>query len=272
DYTEPIPAEQPPVPPPASSESTVSRHTFNYVIIAVAFFALGAILGVIAYDRVSSNTNAQVDAAVNRAVAAVIAAVPQAPQVAAEPTRDPNERFVVDTEGDPSRGPDDAPVTIVEFADFRCSYCARFHAQTLTPLLEAYGDNVRFVYRDYPILGADSVTAALAGECATDQGKFWEFHDLIYGNQQDLTREAFTTYAADLGMDVEAFNACLDADDTTTRVQRDFSAGQELGVSGTPTFFVNGRILVGAQPYDAFAQYIDEELAQAGRTNEEPPA
>ncbi len=266
-------AESPNAPPtPAISEATVPRHTFNYVIIAVAFFALGAILGVFAYDRVSSNTDAQVDAAVNRAVAAMVAAAPQAPQVVVEPTRDPDQRFVVDTEGDPAKGPDDAPVTIVEFADFRCSYCGRFHGQTLAPLLETYGDNVRFVYRDYPILGPDSVTGALAGECAADQGVFWEFHDLVYANQQDLSMDAFTTYATDLGMDVDAFIACIDAEETTARVQRDYSAGQELGVSGTPTFFVNGRMLVGAQPYDVFADYIDEELAAAGIENAQPPA
>ena len=271
DYSELTPAEIAPPPkaaPPAAD--TVSRHTFNYVIIAIAFFALGAVLGVIAYDRVSANTNAQVDAAVNRAVAAVIAAVPQGAQPVVEPTRDPNQRFVVDTEGDPSRGSADAPVTIVEFGDFRCSYCARFHAQTLTPLLDAFGDNVRFVYRDFPILGPGSVTAALAGECATDQGKFWEFPDLGYANQGGLTRGAFTTYATELGMDVDVFNACIDADETTTRVQRDFADGQQLGVSGTPTFFVNGRILVGAQPYDVFARYVEEELAQAG--DAQPPA
>jgi protein-disulfide isomerase len=266
DEFDPTPA--PSFAPPA--EDTVPRHTFNYVIIAVAFFALGAILGVIVYDRVSADTNAQVDAAVNRAVAAVIAAVPQGPQPVVQPTRDPNQRFVVDTEGDPARGRDDAPVTIVEFADFRCSYCARFHEQTLTPILEAFGDNVRFVYRDYPILGPDSVTAALAGECAADQGKFWEFHDLVYANQGDLSLEAFTTYATDLGMDVEAFTACIDAEETTAKVQRDYSDGQQLGVSGTPTFFINGRILVGAQPYDVFADYIEQELAQVGEG--EPPA
>jgi protein-disulfide isomerase len=261
---------EPALPPPTPVEATVPRHTFNYVIIAIVFFALGIGLGVVGYDRVTANTGAQVDAAVNRAVAAAVAAIPRGDTVAAEPTRDPNQLFVVDTEGDPSKGPQDAVVTIVEFADFHCGYCRRFLDQTMAPLLEAYGENVRFVYRDYPILGNDSVTAALAGECAVQQDKFWEFHDLVYANQDDLTTEAFTSYATDLGMDVEAFTACTESPETSQMVQRDYEAGQTLGVSGTPTFFINGKMLVGAQPYQAFAQVIDQELALA--ESGEPPA
>lgn len=238
---------------------------FNYVIIAIVFFASGAALGVLGYDRLAQNTATTVDAAISRAVATAVAMVPPgSAQVAVEPTRDPNQRFVVDTEGDPAMGLPDAPVTIVEFADFRCGYCKRFLDQTMTPLLEEYGEHVRFVYRDYPILGSDSVTAALAGECAMQQDKFWEFHDLVYANQGDLSLDAFTGYAADLGMDVDAFAACVDADETTAMVQRDYEAGLQLGVSGTPTFFINGRMLVGAQPYAVFAQYVEEELSEAG--------
>jgi protein-disulfide isomerase len=257
-------------PPPAAPEATVPRHTFNYVIIAIVFFALGIGLGVLGYDRVTANTTAQVDAAVNRAVATAVAAVPRGNTVAAEPTRDPNQRYVVDIEGDPVKGPDDALVTIVEFADFRCGYCRRFLDQTLNPLLEQYGENVRFVYRDYPILGPDSHTAALAGECAMQQDKFWEFHDLVYANQDALTLEAFTGYASELGMDVEAFTACVESEETAQMVLRDYEAGQTLGVSGTPTFFINGKMLVGAQPFQAFSQLIDQELAAAQQG--EPPA
>jgi len=253
------------IAPPPAPQAAVPRHIFNYVIIAIVFFAIGAVLGVVGHDRVTQNTAALVDSAVNRAVATAVAMLPQgSAQVAVEPTRDPNQRFVVDTEGDPAKGEADAVVTIVEFADFRCGYCKRFLDQTMSPLLEEYGQHVRFVYRDYPILGADSVTAALAGECAQQQGKFWEFHDLVYANQGDLTMNAFTTYAADLEMDVDTFTACVDADETTALVQRDYEAGLQLGVSGTPTFFINGRMLVGAQPYNVFAQYLDEELSEAG--------
>ncbi|MFN8377715.1 MAG: thioredoxin domain-containing protein [Anaerolineae bacterium] len=272
--TSPNEMPEPLIPPPAAPAQTVSRHTFNYLIIAIVFFIMGAAIGVVGYDRVSANTTAQVDAAVNRALATAVAAMPRGTTgntVAAEPTRDPNQRYVVDTEGDPAKGPADAPVTIVEFADFRCGYCRRFLDQTITPLLDTYGESVRFVYRDYPILGSDSVAAAFAGECAAQQDKFWEFHDLMYANQDNLTTEAFTQYATDLGMDVDAFSACLDSDEAAAMVQRDYQAGQTLGVSGTPTFFINGKMLVGAQPYQAFAQMIDAELAQAEGSGE-PPA
>ena len=257
--------------PPVAPGQTVPRHTFNYLIIAVVCFVLGAVIGVVGYDRVNANTTAQVDAAVNRALATAVAAMPRGNTVAAAPTRDPNQRFAVDTEGDPAKGEEDAPVTIVEFADFRCGYCRRFIEQTITPLLDTYGQNVRFVYRDYPILGNDSVSAAFAGECAAQQDKFWEFHDLLYANQDNLTTEAFTQYATDLEMDVDAFLVCLDSDEAAAMVQRDYEAGQTLGVSGTPTFFINGKMLVGAQPYQAFAQIIDEELALAAGA-EQPPA
>lgn len=258
-------------PPPVAAEPTVPRHTFNYVIIAIVCLVLGVVIGVVGYDRVNTNTAAQVDAAVNRALATAVAAMPRGNTVAVEPTRDPNQRFVVDTEGDPFKGASDAPVTIVEFGDFRCGYCRRFLEQTISPLLDTYGGSVRFVYRDYPILGNDSVSAAFAGECAMQQEKFWEFHDLLYANQDNMTTEAFTQYATDLGMDVEAFTACLDSDETAAMVQRDYEAGQSLGVSGTPTFFINGKMLVGAQPYQAFAQIIDQELALANESAQ-PPA
>lgn len=263
----PTPLPEEPTSPAAapSPEATVPRHTFNYVIIAIVFFALGIGLGVIGYDRVTADTASQVDAAVNRAVATAVAAVPRGDTVAVEPTRDPNQRFVVDTEGDPAKGPADAPVTIVEFGDFRCGYCRRFLDQTFNPLLEAYGENVRFVYRDYPILGPDSQTAALAGECALQQDKFWEFHDLVYANQDDMSMDAFMTYASDLGMDTEAFAACVDSEETQQLVLRDYEAGQTLGVSGTPTFFINGKMISGAMPFENFKSVIDEELKKKGK-------
>jgi protein-disulfide isomerase len=244
---------------------TVSRTTFNYVLIGVSFFVVGLMLGFLGYDRFATN-NAEENAALMLAAAqTAVAGVPRGNTVAAAPTRDPNARYAVAVAENPSIGSPDAPITIIEFGDFRCSYCKRFYDQTLNPLLEQYGDQVRFVYRDYPILGPDSTLAAMAGECADDQGKFWDFHDLIYADQV-LTRDQFLEYAATLEMDVDAFTNCLDEGTHTAEIQADYQAGSSVGVGGTPTFFINGRMLVGAQPISTFSTMIEDELIRLNST------
>jgi protein-disulfide isomerase len=254
-----LPADQP-EPQETSSESSsdpvavIPRETFNYVVIAVVFLALGLVIGVVAYDRI---VRTQSEDLIKRSVAAAVAALPASDSVAAA---DPNARYTVSTDGQPSLGPADAPIVMVEFGDFRCSYCKRFHDQTVTPLLENYGDQIRFVYRDYPILGPDSLQAALAASCAYDQNAFWDFHDRLYANPQQLTRDAFLQYATELDLNVGQFTQCYDNAEHQEQVVQDYSDGEALGISGTPTFFINGRILVGAQPYEQFVARIDAEL------------
>lgn len=241
---------------------TIPRHTFNYILIAITFLAIGLVLGAVGYDRLTT-ANAQRDAAlINDAVAAAVAALPTGvPLPTAAPTRDPNQRFDVSDDGNPSRGNPDAPITLIEFGDFRCGFCRRFNDETLIPLLEQYPTQVRYVYRDYPILGPDSLTGAIASECADEQGRFWEFHDWLYANQQNFTRDAFLAYATELEMDTEAFAACIDNGDPQIEIMADYTVGQALGIGGTPTFFLNGRLITGAQPIQVFQQAIEQELA-----------
>lgn len=168
----------------------------------------------------------------------------------------------VSVDDDPAIGPEDAPVVIVEFSDFTCPYCGRFARETLADLLAAYPDQVRFVYRDAPILGPVSVQAALAAECADDQGRFWEYHDLLFENQGSLSYDTFLSLAATLDLSMEDFTPCLDERIHLEEITNDYNASQEAGLTGTPTFFINGRRLVGAQPLEAFVQMIEEELAQ----------
>jgi protein-disulfide isomerase len=230
---------------------------FNYVIIAVSCFVVGLIVGIFAYDRIAQNNRAENTELINSAVAAAVAALPES--VAAPPTPDPNMRYDVTDAGNPSLGPVDAPITIIEFGDFRCTYCKRFFDQTLYPLLDEYEGRIHFVFRDYPILGAESVQAALAAECADDQGQFWAFHDRLY-QDQILARDAFLQYATELEMNVDTFTTCLDDAVHQTEIEADYTVASQLGVGGTPTFFINGKIFIGAQPYDSFVAAIEAEL------------
>jgi protein-disulfide isomerase len=247
----------PPAATPDSNTVTISRVLFNYVIIAISCFAVGLIVGVFAYDRIAQNNREENAELINNAVSAMVAALPQSPTRA--PTPDPNMRYDVSDAGNPAIGPADAPITIIEFGDFNCHYCKRFFDDTLSPLLDAYEGRIHFVFRDFPILGPDSIQAALAAECADDQGQFWGFHNLVY-QDQILTRDNFLAYAADLDMDVDTFTTCLDDAVHQDEITTDYLAGSQLGVGGTPTFFINGKILVGAQPYNSFVTIIEAEL------------
>jgi len=160
----------------------------------------------------------------------------------------------------PSRGPANAPVTIVEFADFQCPYCVRI-LPALDQLMKDYGDKVRLVYRQYPLsMHNNAEVAARASLCANEQGKFWEMHDGMFANQQALDAAQLKTTAAGLGLDAQAFNECLDSGRYADEVAADGAAGSAAGVSGTPALFVNGRFIAGAVPLDDITAIVDDEL------------
>jgi protein-disulfide isomerase len=161
---------------------------------------------------------------------------------------------------DPRKGPADAPIQIVEFSDFQCPFCARAGA-TLQQIADKYGDQVQIFFRDFPLPFHNRAQAAAeAAQCANEQGKFWEYHDLLFTKQNALENDQLKQYAAELGLDATKFAACLDQGSFAQAVKNDHIEGGKLGVSGTPAFFINGRFLSGAQPYEAFARIIDEEL------------
>jgi protein-disulfide isomerase len=169
-------------------------------------------------------------------------------------------RVPVEVGSAPVRGNPAAPVTVVEFSDFQCPYCVRARP-TVNRVRETYGDKVRWVFRHFPLdFHAQAVKAGEAAACAGEQGKFWEMHDLLWANTAKLQVSDLKSHAATLGLDGAKFGECLDSDRYAGLVEADLEAGQGYGVSGTPAFFVNGRPLVGAQPFDAFAQIIDDEL------------
>jgi protein-disulfide isomerase len=178
-------------------------------------------------------------------------------------------RVDVATDGDPSFGPENAPVTIIEFSDFQCPYCARV-LPTLQAIRERYGEKVRVVYRDYPLdFHKEAQKAAEAAQCAGEQDRFWDYHDRLFANQQALRVDQLKAHALNLGLDGDAFAACLDSGKFASEVQADFRDGSQAGVSGTPAFFINGRFLNGAQPLEAFLSVIDQELERAGTSTAE---
>ena len=163
---------------------------------------------------------------------------------------------------DPIKGPKDAKVTVVEYSDFQCPFCSR-GAATMTQVAEAYKDKVRIVFRDNPLpMHNRAPAAAEAAQCANEQGKFWEFHDKLFAAQTAMTDDDFKKYATELGLNVETFTSCFTSGKYKADVQNDMKEGAAAGVQGTPAFFVNGRFVNGAQPFEAFKAMIDEELSK----------
>jgi protein-disulfide isomerase len=169
-------------------------------------------------------------------------------------------RQKVDATGHPSKGPADAPIVIVEFSDFQCPFCQRANP-TVDQVLKTYGDKIRFVYRHYPLPNhPDARPAAEAAECADEQGRFWPYHDQLFANVSRLSGPDLLQHAKAAGLDAPTFAECVDSRRFKGKVESDLKDADEAGVSGTPAFFINGRPLEGAQPFEAFKRIIDEEL------------
>ena len=181
------------------------------------------------------------------------------------------------TDGFHSLGPADAPITIVEFSDYQCPFCYRWHAQVYDALMQAYPDQIRFVYSNFPLsFHQNAFPAAEAALCAGDQDAYWEYHDVLFDKQDALNNQAgtvleqsaYSQYASDLGLDVAAFEECMTSRKYQQFIQDDMSYASSLpndstgepAVGGTPTFFINGYRLGGAYPIEYFKQIIDAEL------------
>jgi len=194
------------------------------------------------------------------------------------PATGPEERLVgtppapillIDVQDSPAVGPENAPVTVVEFSDFQCPYSARA-SLTLKGLLQLYPGRVRWVFKHFPLrIHRDAPLAHEAALAAREQGKFWEMHDLLLSNQRRLMREDLMSYARQLGLDMPAFANDLDSRRLRARVLRDTLQGRSLRVDTTPTYFINGKRVIGARPLSGFRQVIERELARATVT---PPA
>jgi protein-disulfide isomerase len=174
---------------------------------------------------------------------------------------DPPRQTVAAANG-PSKGSASAPIEIIEFSDFQCPFCQRADP-TVQQVLSTYGDRIRFVYRHYPLPNHPAARpAAEAAACANEQGKFWPYHDRLFASPSKLADADLKQHAAELGLNAPQFNSCVDSHKFKAQVDADVKAGEEAGVNGTPAFFINGRMISGAQPYDVFKKVIDEELSR----------
>lgn len=174
--------------------------------------------------------------------------------------------------GHPTLGPKDAPVTMIEFADFQCPFCKRSE-DAVKAVHEKYGDRVRLVFMDFPLsFHPHAMPAANAARCAGEQDKFWQYHDALFANQAKLEPNDLKATAKTLGLDTAKFNACFDKNQYSQAIQKDVDEGRKLNVTGTPTFFIDGREIVGAEPTENFENIIDQELAKNGDHNKKTAA
>jgi protein-disulfide isomerase len=168
----------------------------------------------------------------------------------------------VGTGGRPEKGPKDAPITLIVFSDFECPFCRRAEP-TVEQVLKTYEGKIRYVFRDYPLpFHSKARPAAVAANCAIPQGKYWEFNQKLF--TADISPDGIKKIAGEVGVDQKKFDECVAKNDQKS-IDKDVEDGSAVGVNGTPAFFINGRMLSGAQPFEAFKDIIDQELAQAGK-------
>ncbi|MEO1439093.1 MAG: DsbA family protein [Chloroflexota bacterium] len=256
-------SEYDPTPEPASTVDSdvivIPRAVLNYTLVAIVFFALGGLMGRFAFPVQTGFESDEIEGVVRDAVAEVFE------NAGINTTRGPQdgERFEIAYDvDDPFLGNPDGEIVIVEFSDFLCGFCGRFASETLPVLMDEYGDQVRFVYRDFPVINPSaSPVVALAAECAQDQGQFWEYHDLLFANTAQISGpESLFSFADELGMDIDQFQGCFEDATHMAEIEADSAYARELGLRGTPGFFVNGRFINGAVPIETFRQVIDAEL------------
>ena len=175
---------------------------------------------------------------------------------------EPPRYTVPTTSEDPVRGNPSAPITIIEFSDYQCPFCARVNP-TLAMIRQTYGDRVKLVFKDYPLPNhPQAPKAAEAARCAGEQNKYWEMHDAMFANQRALEVPALKQTARAIGIDGAKFDSCLDSGKWGSTIRAGSDLGEQFGVNSTPTLFVNGRVVLGAMPFDSFKSIIDEELAR----------
>ena len=237
---------------PVIQEDTVTfKRSHFYAVLTVLAFSVGVLLGYVVWGMESATTTVQT------------AGQASGPVVESPVTEQAQyRRYDIPIENSHTLGPADAAITLVEFSDYQCPYCRRWHAEVYEPLLAAYPGKIKFVYRHLPLdsIHPEAIPAAEASMCAGEQDAFWQYHDKLFSSES-LGNQVYLQYAQDLGLDMKSFEACVNDRKYQQAVADDTSFAIDLGIRSTPTFFINGLAIVGAQPLDVFKQVIDKELA-----------
>jgi protein-disulfide isomerase len=199
-------------------------------------------------------------------------AMPATPTPSPDQTPEGTKEPLTPLDDDPVLGSPDAPVTIIEYSEYLCPYCRRFALETLPLIEEEYIDTgkVKLVFRDFPGHGQPAAAIAMVPECAADQGKFWEMQLLLFERAEEWSEsedilETFRSYAEEIQMDPNELTNCLELGTPWDRIMEDYQLGQQDGVSGTPSFLINGSVIEGAQPFEEFQRVIEEQLAKSGQ-------
>ena len=256
---------------PKKDEKLIKKSTYNILIISIV-----SIVGIAAFFAGSYTTNLNSDQISQEEFKNEIAKLELRILENQLPTKQPSIPLKISTDNDPIIGNPDAPITIIEFSDFQCPFCARFHVETLPSIMNEYIDKgqVKLVFRDFPIqsIHPNALPASVASECANEQGKFKEMHDKLFENQKEWSNQSldnvmivFTQYSLDIGLEEEKFDTCLKNGKYVEEIQKDLDDGRNYGITGTPGFFIgNDQIgfieLKGAQPFENFKKVIDTQL------------
>ena len=246
-------------PVPTVEEDTVTfKRSHFYSVLTVLAFAAGVLLGYVVWGM-DLTENVAAAAQSPQTAAQAGGPVAEAPVATSEPEY---VRYDVPSDGFYATGPEDAPITIIEFSDYQCPFCRRWHQEVYQPLLAAYPGKIKLVYRHLPLtsIHPDAFPAAEAAMCAGEQNAYWQYHEKLFASEL-LGTEVYKQYAQELGLDVTTFEACITDHKYQQAIQEDSDFAVNLGVRSTPTFFVNGLAIVGAQPLEVFKQVIDKELA-----------
>ncbi|RJP50236.1 MAG: hypothetical protein C4583_10895 [Anaerolineaceae bacterium] len=224
-----------------SPDTVTFKRSHFYSVLVIVAFALGILVGYLAWGRDGGN-------------AQPVAAAPTQPQAA--------RRYDIPTDGFYSIGPRDAVITLVEFSDYQCPYCQKWHDQVYKQLMAAYPGQIRLVYRNLPLtqLHPQAMNAAEAALCAGDQNAYWQFHEKLFENSAALNDDLYAKLASELGLNVTAFESCMTSHKHKDAIEADMQFAINMGVQSTPTFFINGLAVVGAQPLSVFQQVINDEL------------
>ena len=253
------------------NEKVIKRSTFNSLIISIII-----ITGIAAFFAGSFVSNLSSEQISQKELDNAIAELELKILEKQLPTKQPSIPLEISADNDPVIGNPDAPITIIEFSDFQCPFCARFHIQTLPTIMEEYIEkgSVKLVFRDFPIqsIHPNAVPASVAAECANEQGKFKQMHDILFEKQNEWSNletvyaiELFNQYSEQINLEQEQFSSCLSTAKYVKEIQNDLDDGRTYGVTGTPGFFIgNQQIgfveLKGAQPFESFKNVIDRQL------------